>query len=180
MQTIILNDKKIKIAPLSKKDLELVKEFQEFLNSLVAEDAKILVNEKISLRKEMEFLQNGIKSTKDKKKVYLIAKDGNKVVANTSIESGVYKRNHIGKLGIAIRNGYRGMGLGKYLMKEIMEIAEKELKPTPKMFQLEVYENNKPAIALYKKMGFKIVGKIPKQLQHKGKLISEYIMIKYL
>ena len=41
---------------LSKKDLKLVKEFQEFLNSLVAEDAKILVNEKISLKKEMEFL----------------------------------------------------------------------------------------------------------------------------
>jgi len=145
---------------------------------LVEEEAKILMNKKINLKGEMEFLEKGIKSIKDKKKIYLIAKDGNKVVANTSVELGIFRRNHIGKFAIGIRDGYRGMGLGKYLMEEILNLSKKELKPSPQIFQLEVYENNKPAIALYKKMGFKIVGKIPKQIQDKGKLISEYIMIK--
>ena len=180
MEKKLFGDKKITINPLSKKDFKFVKEFLDFINSLVAEDAKILMNKKMNLKEEMEFLEKGVKSIRDKKKVYLIAKDGNKVVANTSIEMGVFKRSHIGKFAIAIRDGYRGAGLGSYLMAEIMKLAKKELKPAPKIFQLEVLENNKPAMGLYKKMGFKIVGRIPKQIQYKGKLIGEYIMIKVL
>ena len=57
-------------------------------------------------------------------------------------------------------------------MQEVMKLAKKELKPTPKIFQLEVYENNKPAIGLYKKMGFKIVAKVPKQIQHKDLILD--------
>ncbi|MFH1644390.1 MAG: GNAT family N-acetyltransferase [bacterium] len=151
-----------------------------FINSLIEEDAKILINKKMNLKEEIEFLEKGVKSIKDRKKVYLIAKDGNKVVANTSIELGVFRRNHIGKFAIGIRDGYRRIGLGKYLMQEIIKLAKKELNPSPKIFQLEVCENNKSAIGLYKKMGFKIVAKLPKQIQYKGKLIGEFIMIKYL
>jgi len=178
MEIKLFGDKKLTISPLSKKDFKFAKEFLDFINSLIEEDAKILMNKKMNLKEEMEFLEKGTKGIKEKRKVYLIAKDGDKVVANTSIELGVYKRNHIGKFAIGIRNGYRGAGLGTYLMQEIMKLAKKELDPKPRIFQLEVYENNKPAIGLYKKMGFKIVGRIPKQIQHKGKLIGEYIMIK--
>ena len=56
----------------------------------------------------------------------------------------------------------------------ITPIDNKDLKCA----KLEVFENNAPAIALYRKMGFEIVAKIPKQVQYKGKLIGEYIMIK--
>lgn len=180
METKLFDDKKLTINPLSKKDFKFAKEFLDFINSLVEEDAKILMNKKMNLKEEMEFLEKGVKNTKDKKKVYLIAKDGNKVVANTSIELGVFKRNHIGKFAIGIRAGYRGIGLGTYLMQEIIKLAKKELDPSPKIFQLEVLENNKPAIGLYKKMGFKAVAKVPKQIQHKGRIIGEYIMIKVL
>lgn len=178
MQTKIFGDKKLTISQLSAKDLKCVKEYQDFINSLIEEDVKILMNEKQTVKNEYEFVKSAVKKVKEKKKVYLIARDGNKVVANTSMELQPYKRNHIAKFGIAIRQGYRGSGLGKYLMTELIKLAKKQLKPTPKIFQLEVYENNTPAIALYKKMGFKIVGKIPKQIQHKGKLIGEYIMIR--
>ncbi|MCX6719930.1 MAG: GNAT family N-acetyltransferase [Candidatus Staskawiczbacteria bacterium] len=178
METKTFGNKKLIISPLSKKDFKFAKEFLDFINSLIEEDAKILMNKKMNLKEEMEFLEKGTKGVREKRKIYLIARDGNKVVANTSIEIGVYKRNHIGRFAIGIRNGYRGSGLGTYLMQEIMKLAKKELNPNPRIFQLEVYENNKPAIGLYKKMGFKIVGKIPKQIQHKGKLIAEYIMIK--
>lgn len=178
METKLFGDKKITIGPLTKKDLKFAKEFLVFINSLVEEQAKIAVNKKMNLKEEMEFLERGIKSVKNKKKVFLIAKDGNKVVANTSIELGAYRRSHVGKFAIAISDGYRGIGLGKYLMAEILKLAKKELSPQLKVFELEVYENNKPAQALYKKMGFKVVGKIPKQIQYKGKLLGEYIMIK--
>lgn len=180
MKTKSFGDKKLIINPLSEKDFKFAKEFLNFINSLVEEDAKILMNKKMNLKEEVEFLEKEIKRVKERKKVCLIARDGNEVIANTSIEIGVYRRNHIGKLGIAIRDDYRGIGLGTYLVQEIMKLAKRGLKPSPKIFQLEVYENNKSAIGLYKKMGFKIVGKLPKQIQYKGKLIGEYIMIKVL
>ena len=178
METKIFGDKKLSVGTITKKDLKKAKEFQDFINSLIEEDAKILMNRKQTLKEENEFVKRAAESIKDKKKVFVIVREGSKIVANTSLELQPYKRNHTAKFGIAIREGYRGMGLGKYIMAEVMRRAKKELSPTPKIFQLEVYENNKPAIALYKKMGFKVVGKIPKQIQHKGKLISEYIMIK--
>lgn len=173
-------DKKITIRKLEKGDLKKAKEFQNFINSLVEEEAKILMDKKLTLKEEKEFLERNIKAVKDKKRVFLIARDGNKIVGNTSIEQDRYRSNHIGHFAIAIAQGYRGIGLGNYLMSEIVKLAKKEFNPNPKIIQLRVYVNNKPAISLYKKMGFKIVAKIPKKIQHKGKLLGEFIMLLYL
>ena len=139
----------------------------------------LLRNKKLTLREELDFLKKSAKSVKEGKEVFVIAKDGGKVVANTSIKLQQWKKSHIGKFGIAIRKGYRGVGLGTYAMNEVLKLAKKEL-PGIKIVQLDVYTINKPAVALYKKMGFKIVATLPKQMQYKGKLVSEYVMIKSL
>jgi len=59
-------------------------------------------------------------------------------------------------------------------------LAKKDLKPKPKIMKLTVFENNLPAIRLYKKMGFKRVARIPDELQYKGELIAHLVMLKYL
>lgn len=177
MITKTFGDKKLTISPFSSKDLKCAKEYQDFINDLIEEDAKLLMNKKQTLKDEQDWVKKVLKSVKNKKRVTLIARDGNKIVANTEVELRAFRQSHIGKFGIAIRQEYRGIGLGKYIMDEILKLAKKQL-PGLKVFWLDVYENNTPAIALYKKMGFKIVGKIPKQIQYKGKLISEYIMTK--
>jgi len=178
METKIFGDKKLKIRSIDKSDLKNIKKFQKHINALIAEDAKILMNTQATLKDEQEFVESAISEIKNKTRVHIIVEDGNEIIGGVDIKRDRWRRNHIGKLGIAIRDGYRGIGLGRYIMAEILKLAKKELKPMPKIVQLEVYENNKPAIALYKKMGFKTVGKIPKQIQYKGKLIAEYIMIK--
>ena len=162
---------------MSSEGLKYAKEYQDFINSLIRE-GKIIMNKKQSLKDEIGYIKNIIKNIKTRNKVSLVARDGSKIVGSTSIELKKFKQNHIGKLGITIRNGYRGIGLGKYIMADILKLAKKQLKPTPRIFQLGVLENNKPALALYKSMGFKIVAKLPKQIQYKGKLMAEYIMIK--
>ena len=86
----------------------------------------------------------------------------------------------MGGFGITIRKNYRGMGLGNYLMKEIIKLAKKELKPRPKIVRLSVFSINKPAIKLYQKHSFKKVAKIPNQFDYKKKLISEVVMLYYL
>lgn len=177
MTTKIFGDKKIAIEPFGKKDLKCAKEYMDFINDLIEEDAKILMNKKQTLKDEQDWVKKVLKDVKDKKRVTLIARDGNKIVANTEVILKEYRQSHVGKFGIAIRQEYRGIGLGRHIMAEVLKLAEKQL-PGLKILWLDVYENNTPAVALYKKMGFKIVGKVPKQIQYKGKLISEYIMIK--
>ena len=128
----IFGNKKITIRNLIKSDIKQAKKFQDFINSLAKEDAKILINEKTSLKDEIIFLDNILKTTKRRNKVFLLAESDGNVVGTVSVELDKFRRNHIGKFGIAIRVGYRGMGLGKYLMTEIITLAKKELKPKPK------------------------------------------------
>jgi RimJ/RimL family protein N-acetyltransferase len=180
METKIFGNKRLTIRELGKEDLKYPKEYMDFVNSLVDEEAKILMDKKIDLKTEKEFLKANVKAVQDKNKIFLIARDENKIVANTSIELQKHRKNHIGRFAIAIRDGYRGIGLGSYLMPELIKRAQKKLSPKPKMIQLEVLANNKPAIGLYKKVGFKQFAKLPKQIQHKGRLVDEFTMIKFL
>jgi ribosomal protein S18 acetylase RimI-like enzyme len=62
---------------------------------------------------------------------------------------------HIGSLGIGVLSPYRGHGIGEALIKIALQKAkEKGLT----RIELTVRENNKAAIALYKKLGFLVEG----------------------
>ena len=180
MVTKVLANKKITIRKFSKKDVNRAREFQRNINSLVEEDAKILVNKKKSLKEEKIFLGDILKEIKKRKSVSLVAECEGKIVGLATIDLLKERQEHMGDFGISIIKGYRGIGLGKQMMIEVLKLAKKELKPKPKIIRLSVFKNNIPAIALYKKMGFKEVAEVPKQLQWKGKLISEIIMLLYL
>ena len=176
----IFGEKEIRIRSFLESDLQRVKEFQEFINSLVEEDAKILLGKKASLDNEKDFLTGTLKRMKLKKQIFLVAEHNENIIGTVSIKLEIERQEHIGSLGIAIKNGYRGIGLGKYLMNEIIELAQKELDPKPKIIGLEVYSNNKPAIALYKSLGFKKVAEIPHQVSYREELISLIVMLLYL
>ncbi len=180
MAVKIFGDKEITIRKLSRKDLKNAKKFQDFINFLIGEEVQIMLNKKLSLAEEKKWLKEQLQRIKNQKTVFLVAKSDNKVVGTTGIDLSIGRQEHVGNFGITIRSGYRGIGLGKYLMKEILKLTKKELKPKPKIIRLSVFPANKPAIRLYKKFGFKEVARIPKQLRYKGKLVDEIVMIKYL
>lgn len=180
MQTKIFGDKKIIIRKLSQKDLKKVKEFHAYINSLVKEDAQIALNKRMSLKKEKEWLKDELKKVAKHQGVILVAEHEGKIAANTDINLSDVRHNHVGVLGISVGKNYRRIGLGKYLMAEILKLAKKELKPRPKIIRLSVFPDNKPAMKIYKRFGFKQVARIPKQIQYKRKLIDEIVMIKYL
>ena len=180
MQTKKFGDKEITIRELDRLDLEDPKKFQIFINSLIEEDVKILVNQKASIDEEVDYVRGMLEGTERKNKVYLLAEHDDKIVGSTSIELEKWRKNHIGIFAIAIIKEYRGLGLGKYLMSEIINSAKRDLNPVPQFIQLEAYINNKPAVNLYKKMGFKAVAKIPNQIKYKDKLITELVMMRPL
>jgi len=175
METKIFNGREIKIRELSPKDLKRAKDFLNYINSLIEEDAKISFNKKLTLKEEKEWLRNTLKEIRKKKKIVYIAETHGKIVGISDVGMKDKRQSHVGEFGISVRKGYRGIGLGKYLMEATLKLAKKRLKP--KIIRLSVFENNKIAQNLYKKFGFKKVAKIPKQIQYKGKLISEIVMI---
>lgn len=171
-------DKKILINELSAKDLKRVNGFVDYINTLIEEEAKILLKNKKNSKEEGEFLKDSLKKIRENKKVMLVANDGEKIVGITEVSLGRERQDHVGELGISVRKEYRGIGLGEFLMREILKLAQKRLKP--KIFRLSVFANNDIAQNLYKKLGFKKVATIPKQLQYNGKLVDEMVMIKDL
>lgn len=179
-QRKIFKGKEIKIKELSQKDLKLAKNFLNFYNSLIKEEVQIANCKRKSLAEEKKWLKEKIKGVRAKEKVVLFARDQEKVVGCCGIELLKDRRCRVGELAISIRAGYRGIGLGSYLVREILKLAKKRLKPKIKMLRLEVFATNRAALSFYKELGFKIVAKIPKQIEYKGKLIDEIVMIKNL
>ncbi|MDI6602634.1 MAG: GNAT family N-acetyltransferase [Patescibacteria group bacterium] len=180
MKLKIFNGREIKIKELSRKDLRNVRKFRDFINSLIDENAQILMNKRFSLSEERKWLEEQLRKIKNRKTVFLAAEYNNTVIGTTGIDLLIGRQSHIGNFGITIRKDYRRISLGSYLLDKIIKLAKKVLKPQPKIIRLNVFSTNKPAIKLYKKYGFKIVAKIPKQIEFKGKLVNQLIMLREL
>jgi len=60
--------------------------------------------------------------------------------------------NDFPSIGICVRNGYQGRGLGREFMNYLITEAKKMEK---KGLRLNVYKDNERAYSLYKKLGFK-------------------------
>ncbi len=79
--------------------------------------------------------------------------------------------------GVYVNEQFRGKGIGKKLMEQLINRVESNNKS--KIIKLKVTRNQKEALSLYQRFGFKIVGTI-KYILGDGKEHDEYIMEKVL
>ena len=163
---------KIVIRPPKMSDLDSL---LEMINSLVEERAMITIQNKLTLKEEKKYLQ---KIIKDKNSIHLFLIIDGKVMGNARIFRHEGTKNHIGEMGISIKKEARGLGLGERLFKKVMEEGIKKFKL--KIVILDVYGRNKIAQGLYKKIGFKIIGKIKGGTNYYGEYEDVIIMAKYL
>ena len=169
--------KKIIVRPLAQKDIALAKELRDYFNELIAEDAKILMKNKKTLADAREWVNDRLKKMRRRKVVCLLAQNNKQIVGLAILTLGKERQNHIAVLSINVRDGFRRIGLGNYLIQQVIKLAKAKLKPRPKIIQLKVFANNWPAVNLYQKLGFRKAALVPKQIQYKGKLINEYVML---
>lgn len=95
----------------------------------------------------------------------------------------ILKANHIG-LGSHVSNAsfmvhpdFQGKGIGKLMADHCLKEA-KRLGFKAMQFNI-VISTNEPAITLWKKLGFQIIGTTPQAFQHQSKgLVDTYIMYK--
>lgn len=109
MEIRTFDNKKIKIRLLVPKDIKRAKKFQDYINSLVKERAQIIVNKKVSLKEEINWIKNNLECVKKHRKVFLIAEHRNIIVGIAHINLRPGKQSHVGELGISIRREYDGL-----------------------------------------------------------------------
>jgi len=145
----------------------------EFINSLVEEGADILVDKKGSIEEEAEWLGKRLARVVRGEIIDIVAEVGGKMVANSEVEKRSGLMSHVGYLGIAIKADCRGIGIGTQIMQALVEESR---KAGLKVLVLDAFATNKTAQALYRKMGFKDAGIIPKAICKNGKYIDSIRM----
>jgi RimJ/RimL family protein N-acetyltransferase len=149
----------------------------ELINSLVKEGADILRSDKVLRDEEIDWLSRTLSRLEKDEAFYLVAELNGKVVAISEINrKGGYEK-HVGIIGIALRSGFRDLGIGTEMMKTLVEQAQ---KMGLKILILSAFATNQRAIHVYEKLGFVQTGRIPKKYFKGGKYIDEIIMAKLL
>lgn len=91
-------------------------------------------------------------SLSDVHNLYLVVEENEKIIAYCGMW-GVVDEGQINN--VAVEKKHRGKGIGYSMLKELIEKGKTKGLVA---FTLEVRVNNKPAVTLYEKLGFKSAG----------------------
>lgn len=149
-----------------------------FMNTVSKEQTFIrFQGEQLSLEEEEKYLKEYLEKIKNKLGVKLVAFIDEKFVGVADITMLPKVESHIGVFGIIVAEGFRGEGIGKLLMQNVINEGIKEI-PQQKIIELSVFANNPVAINFYKEMGFREFGNLPEGILHKGKFVDHIYMYK--
>lgn len=126
----------------------------------------------ITLEREEEILESHIGADN---KIYIIAEIENEIVGSLNYSGGIRQRvRHTGEFGVSVSKEYWGLGIGKELVKYLIDWAKEG--NVIKKINLRVREDNERAIKLYEKLGFKKEGVITRDFCVGGKYYSSISM----
>jgi ribosomal protein S18 acetylase RimI-like enzyme len=150
-----------------------------FYNRVIGETKFLSRITPVKLKDEKKWVEQNIFRMKKKNTVLLLAEHAGKIVGSCSMDRRSSETDkHVGHYGICVLQAYTGCGLGTKLTEHVLALARKEMKL--EMAQLSVYSKNRIAISLYKKMGFRKAGKIPRGIKHGREYMDNVIMYKVL
>ena len=154
-------------------------ELWKYYNKAIKETEFLSRINPVGLSDERRWLAGVLIGIRKKNRAHLLAVCGGKIVGSCSVERQITDTTrHIGTYGIAILDGYKGYGLGRKMSDNVIALAKKELRL--EMLQLSVYSRNTIAIGLYKKLGFRKIGSIPRGIKHGRRYMDNIIMCKAL
>lgn len=137
------------------------KPITKYINTLSDERTFLsFQGEQETIESQKEFLDHKSQSVNEGKAVIILAFCGNEIIGVAEIQMDKRTSRHIGLLAIAVAKKYRGIGLGKILMENIINEALEKLKDL-EIIILGVFARNTVAINMYKKFGFKEEGRLP-------------------
>lgn len=175
--------KKIKAKDGSDIILRLVdkndaKDFMEMYNSIIDEQVFVGQTERETLQEEINWVKEELEKLKLGIKIQLFAESGDNIVGQCSVERDSGRLMHTANLNISIVKPFREIEIGTVISKEAIKLAKKYLKI--KLIKLVVTEDNKRAFNLYKKLGFKKFGYLPRGIKSKKGYTGRIYMYKEL
>jgi RimJ/RimL family protein N-acetyltransferase len=170
------NGKTVTLRAIRWEDLD---QCLEFANHLVEErqadpDFGIILDKKQTLETEASWLADKLASIELGNQVRVVAEAEGKFVGNSEVVRGQSSDEfHHCKLGITVLKEYRTQGIGLQMMNILVDQSRREGLKT---IELEVFANNPRAVHVYEKVGFKQVGRIPKKIFRKGRIMDIIVM----
>lgn len=143
--------------------------FRRYISEIVKERPEVflVVNRIPTIQEEREWVNSIKNAVKTKSGVSLVAWKGNKIIGEAQGLRGKWRDEDKVCIGISVARKYRGQGLGQKLLTKVIKLVKKRLKP--KIIYLTAVADNGPAVALYKKVGFREKGRLPKWQKARGK-----------
>ncbi|OGS49379.1 MAG: hypothetical protein A3K68_02530 [Euryarchaeota archaeon RBG_16_68_13] len=139
----------------------------ENINLVCAEEVFLLMDDvPYDLEREREWIAgfDGQRSA-----LFLAVHDG-AIVGQVDCRGGEFsKTRHVGLVGIAIRDGWREVGLGRILMSRILEWMRAR---SFRKADLSVFATNTRARRLYESMGFEVEGIQRRQFRIRGEYVD--------
>ncbi|HEX7018077.1 MAG TPA: GNAT family protein [Patescibacteria group bacterium] len=153
----------------------------EYINRLSQENTYIRFSgEEITKEEEASFLEDVLKKIESHNDVMLLALAGENLIGIAGVHRNTVNKKrsyHAAELGISLAAEYRGRGIGERLAREVLAEAERSITGL-RMIYLTVFAINKGAFELYKKLGFREVGRIPEFILHNGEYVDEIVMVR--
>lgn len=156
---------------------DLIDNYYSYYDEVESEDPElgiIFQATRPSLESEVEWFSNLYRGIMNGNAIAMVAEEDGRVVGICDVHRvrpGT-ELSHKGVLGIVIRKGYRGRGIGGELISRVLEEAQDKYE----MILLGVFSNNEGAIRLYRKLGFVEYGVLPRSVKRNGKYYGELQM----
>ena len=131
----------------------------EFINSLVDESAPILKDTKMTREGEVDWLARLLSRLEKDQIVVVAAEVDGRFVGQSEVSPKMGRSGHVGVLGISLKEGYRGIGIGTELMREVEHQAP---RLGIEVITLDLFASNARGLHLYEKMGYREVGRVPR------------------
>jgi RimJ/RimL family protein N-acetyltransferase len=150
-----------------------------YINSTIKERVYLSMQKPYTRKQEKEFLTDTIKKMRKNDMIYVLAEFDGKPVGSFSLKRDeLDAHKHTAEFGITLKKEFRGMGLGTKMTKLALKMAKDEM--SLKIVWLGLMAENKAALRVYEKCGFKKVGVLPKFSNYYGKYIDSLLMAKEL
>ena len=180
MKQIILDGKEYSLREFTEIDSGNPHWFLSYIRTLIDDpSAMIKLKDKPSLEEEEQWLDAVEAAVHDSREVMILAERKGSLVGIADMRQHPGRSDHIAEIAISIVGEQnRGIGLGSALMTELIDVGLTVIKPGPTILRLSVFDKNERAKALYRKLGFAGVARIPGQFEFQGVLQDEIILLR--
>lgn len=181
MKFFYCRNREVVVDEFSEKNVYSAEQFLGYVNSLVEDlEAVVSFKEKRTINDECKWIKSALHQISLQRMTMLVAVWNDQIVGAAAISLCQDRRDHVAELGISIVKGFRGCGLGAYLIDEIISLADEKLLPIPQQIRVSTFGNNIGGIRFYQKHGFQEVARIRNQFQIDGGFADEVILLHFM